>query len=110
MEGVDYSRTVAVVDDYMLQEYAIFALDMDKEEDCRILKAYMDKRLSSKKILQVETRAQVKERSPEVEAVLAELQEDQPTTTTLKVSREPKEVEQFEVDKGFRLRVKVESW
>ena len=64
---------MAVVDDYMLQEYAIFALDMDKEEDCGILKAYMDKRLSSKKILQVEMRAQANERSREVEAVLAEL-------------------------------------
>ena len=49
MEGVDYPKTVAVVDDYMLQVYAIFALDMDKEEDFGVIKAYMDKRLSSNK-------------------------------------------------------------
>ena len=53
----------------------------------------------------METRAQAKEMSWEVEAVLAELQEDQPTTTKLKVSREPREVEQTEIDKG----VQVES-
>ena len=30
MEGIHYPRIVAIVDDYMLQEYAIFALDLDK--------------------------------------------------------------------------------